>query len=457
MNKILSFFIAILFICSCAKDESVIFDLNITPDEISKVELHPDHKILLPNGISKIEFHPFVYAKRKMLSYNRDDETDEFYAKEVEEEFLVPADQIPNGCLKVYDQAGNELEDNTYSTTTEKPGSVLQFYAKAGDVKSNNVDITIRELPDEAYDEIVVPVVFHLLLPPATSAPGYDVSVEFLEQQLQKASDIFNRRITTDPNAGNAKITFKLALYGPNGAKLQEPGKNVENISASDFEAMGTSATKTNQYLKYILAKKSRIIWDPTKYLNIWLATFTTSTSTYGTTTSFRVLPPTVMHSDYDLSSIPGLDLVQQDEFTLDDVTDCREVGFMVNFRAIFMPSSVQGRNEFSLATVIGAYYGLLFTDQGISDDWVDGDNDFCPDTYYYYSGSDYSPSMYKNNRLYEENPDGEYEWFTSFNIMDTYSRKNSVSVDQAKRLRKVLKQCSSRWAYKSDWAFTGQ
>ncbi|WP_262885236.1 hypothetical protein [Odoribacter splanchnicus] len=39
---------------------------------------------------------------------------------------------------------------------------------------------------------------------------------------------------------------------------------------------------------------------------------------------------------------------------------------------------------------------------------------------------------------------------------MDCYNRKNSVSVDQALRMRKVLKQCPSRLNYKSDRAFTG-
>ncbi|MFR7808035.1 MAG: hypothetical protein ACLU4N_01330 [Butyricimonas faecihominis] len=43
-------------------------------------------------------------------------------------------------------------------------------------------------------------MVFHLL-PTITAAPSYDVSVELLERQLQRVSDAFNRKITTDPNA----------------------------------------------------------------------------------------------------------------------------------------------------------------------------------------------------------------------------------------------------------------
>lgn len=43
------------------------------------------------------------------------------------------------------------------------------------------------------------------------------------------------------------------------------------------------------------------------------------------------------------------------------------------------------------------------------------------------------------------------------FNVIDIYSRKNSVSVDQVKRMRMVMKQCPSRWSYKSGFAFTGK
>ena len=40
---------------------------------------------------------------------------------------------------------------------------------------------------------------------------------------------------------------------------------------------------------------------------------------------------------------------------------------------------------------------------------------------------------------------------------MDGYSYKNSVSVDQVRRLRTVLDRCPSRWMYKSRFATTGK
>lgn len=459
MRYIIVFLFATLFFSACEKEESVILDLNILPDEISRIELRGDHKTLVPNGVNEMGFHTFVYGKRKVMSYGRDADTKEFYGEEIEEEFLIPADQLPAGYIKVYDRNGKVLEGNSYSTTTDAPGTVLQFYAKGGNLESNRLDITIRELPDESYEEIVVPVVFHILVPPATAAPSYDVSVEYLEEQLQRVTDAFNRKITTDPNAGNAKVVFKLATYDQSGLRMQEPGKNIENITAADFTAMGTSSTKTTQYLAYILAKSKRIIWDPNKYMNIWVAKFSTSTSTTGTTTSYRMLAPTVMHSDYELSSIPGVTMKHKDSFTLSDVKDCLEVGFMLNLNALLSPTTVQGKNEFSLATPVAEYFGIL---QTRCDKYnklnPDGDSDYCPDTYSFDYG--YYPTVFKGNNLDgqpENDPTRPMEYFTSFNVLDMYSYKNSLSVDQVKRLRMVLKQCPSRWAYKSNWAFTGE
>ena len=221
---------------------------------------------------------------------------------------------------------------------------------------------------------------------------------------------------------------------------------------------MGTSSNKTKPYLSYILTKWKRLIWDPNKYLNIWLAKFTSSTSATGTSTSYQMWPPMVMHPDYDLASIPGLDLEHKESFTLDDVEDCREVGFMVNLAALYTPTAVQGSNEFSLATPMAEYFGILQTRCDMYEYLnEDGDSDYCPDTYSFDYG--FYPSVFKANNLDgqpENDPTRPLEYFTSFNVMDMYSYKNSLSIDQVKRLRMVLQQCPSRWAYKSDWAFTG-
>lgn len=456
MKKIIQYVMIAILFCACAKEKTVILDFEALLDDISRIELRADHKTLLPNGEAKMELYPFVYGKKEVMKYSKTEEG-EYTSEMVEEEYLIPNDQLPKGGVRVYDAAGNVVENNFYSTTSATPGTVLTFYAKAGNVESNRLAITVRSLPDESYEEIVVPVVFQMLLSPASSGPTYDISQEYMEKILKEVNNIFNRRMTTDPNGGNVKVTFKLATYTPSGMRLQEAGKNVINLSASNIKYIeDESASSSNLsagYDKFIVRYKSTCIWDPTRYLNIWLTRFSTSTSDLGTY-SYKSAVPTVIHSDYVEEPIAGLNLEVKDNFTLSDVTSCLQVGVLINYMTFLNPS-VQGTNTFTLATVLGNYYGLSFTDQNQNNKWVDGDNDFCDDTYSFYSS--YSSSIYKNTRLYKEDAEGTYEWFTSFNVMDSYSRKNSISVDQALRMRKVLKQCPSRWAYKSDWAFTGE
>ena len=63
MRYIIVIFITLLMLSSCEKEKSVILDLNISPDEISRIELRADHKTLVPNGVNKMGFHTFDMLK----------------------------------------------------------------------------------------------------------------------------------------------------------------------------------------------------------------------------------------------------------------------------------------------------------------------------------------------------------------------------------------------------------
>lgn len=466
MKNIVKYILFIFCLYSCEKEEYAVLDLRTSGDEISRIELRADHKTLLPNGVAKMEFYTFVYGTKKVVSYRREgdfgeaDEVGDYMTDTTEMEYLIPNDQLPEGFVKVYDPEGKELKDNLYSTTTVRPGTVLEFQAKAKNVVSNKLAITVRELPDESYEELVIPVIFHMLIPPKSDGPEYDISQEYLEMRIAEMNDIFNRRITTDPNGGNVKITFRLAEYNNAGVKLQEKGKHVVKISSSDMNWINRKAEDyglSSAYDQYIIVVWKTCLWNPTRYLNIWLTKFSAISSESGAY-SYKFSAPTDMYTSYDPASIPGLKNIRLvEQFGYNEVESALEVGVMVNYNAFLNPQT-QGSNEFSLATVLGGYYGLLETN---CNDYVylnpDGDNDYCPDTYNYYYA--FYPSVFKANNLDsqpEDDPTRPMEWFTSFGVMDRYSRKNSVSVDQALRMRKVLKQCPSRWNYKSDWAFTG-
>lgn len=458
MKYIINFVVLVVILSSCKKEEPILRDMMISADEITKIELRSDHKTLLPNGIAEMEFNFIVSATKEVTAYIRkEDKT--FETVVTKHEFVVPKDQVEKGLIKIYDETGKEIKDNIYSTTSEKAGTVKRFHAEFRNLRSNDLTITIREIPKQPTENIVVPVVFHVISLPPTGGPTYDVSTEYLENQLKIAGDIFNGKMTTDPNGGNVNISFKLAEYTPSGNKMQSKGRTSYTLTATEMKTIlnqTSSANRLKEYKAIILARKSTLIYEPSSYFNVWLIKFSTAT---GISESYKYIAPAIMHPDYEYGSIPGIKFTSQaTTFTLKDVSDCLQAGIIVNFTPFFNPS-VQGQDEFNFATPIAGYYGLLDTNNSDYNTLnSDGDNDFCPDTYVYYSS--YYPSIYKGNNLNKQPeicPERPLEFFTSFNIMDRYSRKNSVSVDQAARIRKVLEQCPERYAYKSSFAFTGK
>lgn len=458
MKKLLSYICITLLFTGCKEEITEILDQQADINDITRIELRADHKTVIPDGISSIEFHTIIYGKKKVPFYGKD-ENDMPSNEPTEIEYVIPIDQLPQNIVSIHNEDGTKLENSVFQPQKDMAGSTIRFYAQCGTLRSNSYAIAIREVPEEEAQEIVVPVVFHMLIPPANISPTYEISSSYIEKNLKHVSDIFNKRVTTDPNGGKVKITFKPALYNVAGVKLQEPGKNILQLTTSDMNKINSYAVKYKDeaYNKFIVEYKKKLIWDCQKYLNIWLIKFSSNESETGGY-SYKFWAPTDMHPSYELSSIPGIKFTHKESFTNADVADCREVGMIINYTAFLNPQT-QGNNDFSLATVFGGYYGLLNTHcSNYSKLNPDGDNDYCPDTYNYdYS---YYPTVYKANNLYkqpENTPDRPLEWFTSFNIMDYYSRKNSISADQAKRVKLVLKQCPSRWNYQSDWALTGK
>lgn len=451
MKKLLLYTIIGTLFAACTPDEENVLDLSVAKDEIKKIELRTDHKTLIPGGNATMEFHVVAYGERKAHSVYLGDDKEFHTNPDSLIEYEIPQDLIPNS-VKLYDENGAEIKNMVYKTATDAPGTVKHFQAKLGDIESNRIDITLRPILTEEYAEVVVPVVFHLLVPHASKGPAYTVSEQYLEEALQHASDIFNRRITTDPNGGNAKVSFRLAEFQSNSGRMPYRGRTITNLTISETpDADAGWDTKRDSYKALILKKK--LVWDPNKYLNIWLCYFSDGINADGGRSAITTGPGYIVSEEAKVS-VPGFTFKVAPSISTSDITDCTQAGILTNYQAFFNPNA-QGGNAFQLATYFGQYFGLLFTDQDANENFKDGDNDYCADTYFYYSG--YSDGIYKNTRLYKEDAEAEYEWFTSYNIMDAYSRKSSVSADQANRVRKVMEVCPDRWCWKTQWAFTGK
>lgn len=421
---------------ACTPDDAEVFPNPVGVNDVKRLILTADHETLLPDGKAEMNFRILAVGEKEVKVKNKVEIGDSVaYVEELQSlEYLIPEDQMPAGVFVVYDENGNPLENKVFSTTRTDWESI-GFYARGNNVTSNTLQIKRRELPDpEKYEEIVFPVIFHLLIPPYSSRPAYSISVEKLQEKLDRVNNIFNGLISKNPNGGNARIKFRLAEYDQEGKLLQEKGKNVINLTSA--------LANQTAYEKYI--NTPGCIWDPERYLNIFVAKYSDSWTSTGAYT-YVATPPNVIKTGE--TPILGMETAKEvEKFTIGDVKSYKDVAIMLNFEGVLNINSNEKNDATELATILGYYLGLK-TMQYASGSLVDGDTDYCQDTYVY--------SLTNNNAIYKtEYFDGKY--YTSFNIMEAKSRKNSITVDQAARIREVVEKCPSRWSYKSGWAFSG-
>ena len=150
MNRVL--LLLMVWFCACSPENTEIFDLSSSVDDIKLIKLRADHKMLLPDGIAQMEFHVLAYGAQEFTTYEIEEVEgqDQYVIGTSRDTFEIPLDRLPEGCIKVYDDAGREVKDMIYSTTDRNKREIT-FYAKAGNVQSNSLTIQIRDLPEMDY------------------------------------------------------------------------------------------------------------------------------------------------------------------------------------------------------------------------------------------------------------------------------------------------------------------
>lgn len=424
---------------ACNKEETFLFDNSITMHDIRMLQLRSDHQTMFPGSKSKMNLRAVVYGIRELNLYSKETIGDSVVFRDyvVYDTFVIPNDLIQKDWIKIYDDQNNLLENNVFTTTDMNPRTVT-FKATLGELESRELPIQIREVVEPTYEPIVYPVIFHVLIPPSSAGLPPTVTTADLQKKLDRVNDIFNHRVTTDPNGGDARITFELAKYNPNGAPLIEPGKNQVNL----IKALPDKLS----HEEYIW---NNMVWDQKKYLNVWIVSISKLSGSIDNVTTYSAKSPSVQMDGTE--PIAGLKITAVDDTW--KPKEIYDVGILVPYTQFFNPAA-NGSDLFEFGTALASYLGLFSTQvTDLGTNMVDGDNDYCPDTQYYLGGA---TTMYKNNE-WDKVVDRPVFYFTSFNIMDAYSWKNSISADQAVRLRQVTERCPSRWSYKSKWAFTGK
>lgn len=431
--RIWYFIIVLLFAGACNDGDDFFFENPVDAGNVKLIRLRADHSELLPDGKATMKFYADAYNILELPDYTPTYVGDSavYLPGTKRDTSLIPADLLPAGLFRLLDEAGNEYPDFTFSTQDVRERSI-RFHLEAGELTSGELEIRIRPLPKREYEEIEIPVIFHVLNPAKNpSVAPIKITPEVIAKNVARLNDVFNGKVTTDPNGGNARIIFRLAEYDNSGIKLNFPGVHYHEMSGN------VKIEKDEDYQNYVLSWGKTLLYDYRNFLNIWLINNPRGQSAL-------VTRPTVIDRPED--SIPGLDAgAMPSKFPVLPT----DVGFFVNMSDFLNPMS--SSDYFEISTVMAQYLGLLSTQvvEGYGKtNLVDGDTDYCGDTPYY---RDEIASVFKHggeaNDLY----------FTSYHVMDRYSYKNSVSSDQVDRLRLHLERCPSRWMWKSKFAFTGE
>lgn len=416
-----SLFIIQMFFGACTKDD---FQYKIEQGpglKIDSIAFSTGSSSLIADGESALDFIIQAYSKRKVT----------IEGVERDSMVLIPEDRIPASDKKVFDNNGAEV-GLSFSTTATSPVNI-SFYAKIGETQSAAQEVIIKA-PHEAYSKIVIPVIFHVFELNKTDSKRYpwylELKQEKLEELITGLNAIFNRQGTRAPNGMSANVEFVLATTDPSGKALEKPGRNTYGY-ASTFD-WGWSSFNAVDLIKN---NSERLLWDATKYLNVWVLP---SVVYYGGLNTTR--------PSYTLSAdpLPGIDMQQVSSASEVPLTEPEGVGLMV------------GRDEFNsslrgpapnLAYRFGTFYGLF---QTYTYDWDPSVTDYCGDT------QKFSLGQYRD--IYKKSPDGIL--FRAENIMDAtfidfnveggqnlVSRVNTITADQAARIRYVLENCPERMA----------
>ena len=113
---------------------------------------------------------------------------------------------------------------------------------------------------------VVLPVIVHVVHNGEPIGQGSNISVAQVMSQIDVLNEDYRRRgrgFNNHPNGADIEIEFKMALVDPDGKPLSTPGINRINGGRSFWETSIVESTL-----------KPNTIWDPNRYLNMWVLNF---------------------------------------------------------------------------------------------------------------------------------------------------------------------------------------
>lgn len=391
---------------SCKGDENYedamkLAQENATRYPITRIEIYPNSAQLIADGKSELHFLVKCYQK-------------------LNDSITVPVikDRIPFDKIMITSSDGKTFPVNEGYSNMGGTDSI-SFTCQLDTVKSKVVKVALTPAEDLNLEPVKVPLAVHAIYSEKTKPAVEFLTKEIMQKIVDRLNKAFAGTLYNAPSSYPANVEFELAVF--------------EKVLV-DTE---TEDTQQKQY-DYI---SQNLIKDPKHYLNIWIVS----------NMMFDQMPPQKCQPSYTFGNPedipffsanwwdPAKVLTKVSSLSEVPVTPV-EVGFPVLYSDCFKMLTGDAANP--IETLVGRYYGLLPT--GNTDEGVlmfdNTDVDFCPDTFSYL---DNSMSHEKQTLQIGENPTRYF--YESYNIMDSYSKCTTISRDQVKRLRQVMKDCPYR------------
>lgn len=380
-------------ISSCkGTDDNFIEPKAISSNAISRIEISPNSMVLNANGKSELNFLVRCYYKVDS------------------QEVQMLADRVPVEQIKIACSTGKIFTPNS-PFTTKNTNDSISFTATFNNIKSNTVKVALRKLNNLQLKPLRIPIVFVALYTDKQAQSIQNINKKLLQKIIQHANDAFMGAKANTPNGSDAKMQFYLKEY------------KTQIISNEDDQDI-------NQYIK-----KNQLS-DVQNAVYVWLVN-----SVPWRMNESKIAPKYILDNAEDLPGIKWTKLKQKKEFDnllKKQQVDPTNVGIVMTFNDVYQQQTGYASREFN--RLLGRFYGLLPTSVNPNNYDNQKDIDYCDDTFSYI---EYKGTVEKQTIPYTAKKVNYF--YYSYNIMDNYSTSVSLSVDQVKRIRQVIKHCLCR------------
>jgi zinc-dependent metalloproteinase lipoprotein len=282
--------------------------------------------------------------------------------------------------------------------------------------------------------EYTIPVVFHIIHNGEGVGANPNVSNAAILQQLyQLNKDFANESGSTYSVAQNTGVKFKLAQRDPSGVVLAEPGVNRINRNTppgggaawTDYTTVNSGAGWSDTYINSTVKPAS--IWDPERYMNIWVIPRITAAGVSGILLGYATFP------NATASGLNGLNNAETNS-TAGVVIITPAVGSMTQPYGACGSAVSYGRGR-TLTHEVGHFLGLRHI-------WGDSNcgTDYCDDTPVHRTDNAGKPTHPKANSCGTADEMFEnYMDYVDDDVMNTFTQ------NQTDRIQAVMANCPRR------------